>query len=95
MDTKAHSAKTQTSSRHGRKRCPRIGSHDKISFGELALGSSRPGLMSCIRPGIQSNPSKIASKIATACHLGTANEDVLRRNYAAALARVDILAPIA
>ena len=77
------------------KRCPRIGSHDKISFGELALGSSRPGLMSCIRPGIQSNPSKIASKIATACHLGTANEDVLRRNYAAALARVDILAPIA
>ena len=43
--------------------------------------------MSCIRPGIQSNPSKIASKIA--------NEDVLRRNYAAALARVDILAPIA
>ena len=51
--------------------------------------------MSCIRPGIQSNPSKIASKIATACHLGTANEDVLRRNYAAAVARVDILAPIA
>ena len=50
--------------------------------------------MSCIRPGIQSNPSKIASKIATACHLGTANEDVLRRNYAAALARVDILAPM-
>ena len=76
-------------------RWPQIGSHDKISFGELALGSSRPGLTSYIRPSIRPNPSETASKIATACHLGTANEGALRRNYAAALARADILATVA